>query len=371
MTSTTWVDSLLRGQTPSWAEIGASRQGVLDSCQSFEVDALVHDRLARGQPGHDWPLDVCRELEHRSHAAAARELVRNVEIQRVLEQLAARQIFPIVFKGAALAYVVYDSPAARPHADVDLLVAREQIETVRTVLSAAGYQEPPLSDGELLFCQFQMTNCDRFGIRHVFDIHWKISTQTLFADVLTYDEIAAESVPLTALGCHARTTSAPHALILACIHPVMHHRNYPRLIWLCDIDRLARRMSAEALRRFAAIAVDRGVAHICLRQLQIVAERLGTPLSNDVMTMLATAAAAEPSAAYLRPGRRWHHELVSNLRSLSRWRDRVRLVREVVLPSPQYMLDIYHLRPAARAVLPVLYLHRCLSGLVKIARKQK
>jgi len=288
VTSLTWVDSLLRGQTPSWADVGASRQGVLDSCASFEVDALVHERLTRGRPGHDWPPEVCRELEHRSHAAAARELVRNVEIQRVLEHLAARQIFPIVFKGAALAYVVYDSPASRPHADVDLLVAREEIETVRNVLSAAGYQEPPLSDGELLFCQFQMTTCDRFGVLHVFDIHWKISTQTLFADVLTYDEIAIEAVPLPALGRHARTTSGPHALILACIHPVMHHRNYQRLIWLCDIDRLARLMSPEALHRFATVAVNRGIAHICLRQLETAIERLATPLPDDVIALLAT-----------------------------------------------------------------------------------
>lgn len=367
----TWVDSLLRGHTPSWADVGASRQGVLDACESFEVDALVHDRLTRGQPWHDWPLDVCRELALRSHAAAARELLRNGEIQRVLEQLAASQIFPIVFKGAALAYVAYDSPASRPHADVDLLVAREEIETVRTVLSAAGYEEPPFSDGELLFCQFQMTKCDRFGVLHVFDIHWKISTQALFADVLTYDEIAAESMPLTALGRHARTTSGPHALILACIHPVMHHRNYPRLIWLCDVDRLARLMSPEALHRFAAIAVDRGVAQICLRQLQAVVARLATPVSDDVMAMLVTSSSLEPSTAFLRPGRRWHHELVSNLRSLTGWRDRARFLREVVLPSPQYMLDIYQLGPGARAALPALYLHRCLSGLVKIALKKK
>jgi hypothetical protein len=160
-------------------------------------------------------------------------------------------------------------------------------------------------------------------------------------------------------------------LILACIHPVMHHRNYPRLIWLCDVDRLVRLLSPESLHRFAAIAVDRGVAQICLRQLQAVVARLATPVSDDVMAMLVTSSSLEPSTAYLRPGRRWHHELVSNLRSLTGWRDRARFLREVVLPSPQYMLDIYQLGPGARAALPALYLHRCLSGLIKIALKEK
>jgi len=366
----TWVDSLLRGQTPSWADVGASRQSVLAACESFEIGGLVHDGLRNAPTEHDWPADVCRELEDRSRAAAARTLVRIAEIQRVLARLAARQIYPIVFKGAALAHLVYDSPGSRPHADVDFLVAREEIEIVRDVLAAAGYREPPLSDGELVFCQFQMTTSDRFGVLHVLDIHWKVSTQTLFADVLTYDEIAAEAAPLSALGPHARTTSAPHALILACIHPVMHHRNHQRLIWLCDIDRLARRMSPAALHRFAMIAVARGVGSICLRQLQTVHERLATPLPDDVMAILSTSS-GEASTVYLRPGRRWHDELISNLRGLGDWSDRLRLVREVVMPSPRYMFDIYHVGFGGRVLLPALYIHRCLNGVVKIIRGRK
>ena len=366
-----WVDSLLCGQTPSWTDIGASRESVLDSCESLEVAALVHDRLRRSAAEHDWPADVCRELEDRSRTAAARELLRIVETQRILELLAARQVYPIVFKGAALAHIVYDSPASRPHADVDFLVARDEIETVRDVLTAAGYREPPLSDGELVFCQFQMTTCDRFGVLHIFDIHWKISTQTLFADMLTYDEIATESVPLAALGRHARTTSGPHALILACIHPVMHHRNYQRLIWLCDIDRLARRMSPAAFHQFATLAVDRGVATICQRQLRTVKARLATPLPDDVMATLARSSCAEASTVYLRPGRRWHNELVSNLRALNSWSDRRRLLREVFLPSPQYMLETYRVGSAGRALLPALYIHRCVNGVMKILLGQK
>ena len=361
-----WVDALLRGHTPSWTDVGASPLRVVNCCESLEVVALVHDRLRRGTTEHNWPSDVCDALENRSRMAAAQELVRIVETQRVLELLAARRVFPIVFKGAALAHIVYDSPASRPHADIDLLVTRDEIQTVRDVLSAAGYREPPLSDGELIFCQFQMAMRDRFGIHHVFDIHWKISMQTLFADVLTYDEIVAESVPLAALGRHARTTSGPHALILACIHPVMHHRNYPRLIWLCDIDRLVRRMSPAALHRFATIALDRGVVNICLRQLRAVHERFATPIPDDVIGALGRCSSAESSAVYLRPGRRWHHELVSNLRGLGNWTDRARLLREVLLPSPHYVLETYQLGAAGRALLPALYIHRCMKGAVNI-----
>jgi putative nucleotidyltransferase-like protein len=371
MTTMAWVDSLLSGQPPSWSEVGAGNRTVLDTCEALEVSALVHDHLTRCGLEHDWPIAICCQLQDRARAAAARELVRIAEVRRVLERLAARQVYPIVFKGAALAHIVYDSPASRPHADVDLLVARDEIETIREVLAAAGYSEPPLSDGEFVFCQFQMTRRDRFGLSHVFDIHWKISTQTLFADVLGYGEIAADSVPLATLGPHARTASGPHALILACIHPVMHHRNFPRLIWLCDIDRLVRRLPATALHRFAAIAVDRRVSQICAGQLHVVAERFGTPLSDDMMAMLTSSSSAEPSMVYLRAGRRWHDELYSNVRGLSAWRDRLQLLREVFLPNTQYMLEAYRLGPRGRVLLPALYIHRCMSGAMKIVLGRK
>ena len=371
MTTTAWVDSLLRGEAPSWSDVAASERTVLDTCESLEVSALVHDRLTRGGAEHDWPTDLCDQLKDRARSAAGRELTRIGEIQRVLERLAARQVYPIVFKGAALAHIAYDSPASRPHADIDFLVARGEIETVREVLAAAGYSEPILSAGELVFRQFQMARRDRFGMTHVFDVHWSISTQTLFADVLGYDEVAAESVPLAALGPHARTMSGPHALMLACIHPVMHHRNSPRMIWLCDIDRLVRRLPAAALHRFAAIAVERRVSTICARQLQSVNQRFGTPLPADVMATLTTSSSVEPSIAYLRAGRRWHDELLSNVRGLSGWRDRLRLLREVFLPNVEYMLETYHLTSSGRVLLPALYIHRCMNGALKILVRRK
>ena len=35
-----------------------------------------------------------------------------------------------------------------------------------------------------LFSQFEVQKIDRFGVAHAFDVHWRISTQPVFADVL-------------------------------------------------------------------------------------------------------------------------------------------------------------------------------------------
>jgi hypothetical protein len=366
MRSIACLDEIVHGQLPRWAQVNASAEEFLECCAALEMSELVHDRLVRGRAETDWPDEVRRELERRARVAAARELVRAREITCVLDALAARQVFPIILKGAALAYSVYGSPLIRPHVDTDLLIARDQIAIVRDVLEGRHYFEPPLTDGELVFCQFHMAKIDAFGTGHVFDVHWKISTQTLFADLLTYDELLGGRVAVPALGAHARTASAIHALLLACIHPVMHHRNADRLIWFCDIDLLVRRLADEELRCFAQLAISKQVAAICARQLSIASERFHTPVPSHVIDTLTRASAGEPTAVYLRPQRRWHQELFWNIRNHRRWIDRLRLIREVFFPNAQYMLHAYRLGSRGTVLLPALYVHRCVYGAFKI-----
>ncbi|HTH00937.1 MAG TPA: nucleotidyltransferase family protein [Vicinamibacterales bacterium] len=309
-----------------------------------------------------------REVPPRS--VVARELIRAHEITHVLDALAARKVFPILLKGAALAYTVYPSPAMRPRVDTDLLVARDHIAVVRDVLSRRGYVEPPMTDGELVLGQMQMLKVDAFDVEHVFDIHWRISSQTLFADLLTYEELQIDCLGVPALGAHARTASDSHALLLACVHPVMHHHNTDRLIWFSDIDLLARRLPGDEFRGFARLALTKKVTGICLRQLTIAEERFHTPIPSDVMDML-TSSPAEPTAVYLRPHRRWHHELLWNIRNLRAGSDRLQLLREVLFPSARYMLDAYHVGARGVVLLPALYVHRCAYGAFKILTGRK
>lgn len=300
------------------------------------------------------------------HDSVATELVRAHEVAQLLESLASRRVFPILLKGAALAYTVYPSPSMRPRVDTDLLIARDQIAATREVLAHRGYVDVLMTGGEFVFGQFHMTKVDGWGIDHVFDIHWRISSQSLFARLLTYDEVRASAVTVPALGPHGRAPASVHALLLACVHPVMHHRNTQRPIWFRDIDLLVRRMSDEELHRFARLAVDKRMARICAHQLSIAIEQFDSPVPPAVISLLRSAPLTEPAAVYLRRHRRWHHELFWNVRNLQRWGDRLRLLREVLFPSADYMLDAYHLGTGGIVLLPALYAHRCVYGAFKI-----
>jgi hypothetical protein len=365
--------AVIRGDEVSWRSFGATPDELLEMCHEHDVVGLLHQSLTDAQRNRDWPKEFREDLARRARVDAAREMLRRREILAALNALAARNVFPILLKGTPLAYGVYPEPALRPRTDTDLLVRHEQIDLVRDAMSGLGYLPTPYCEGELLFCQFEMRKDDAFGVDHAFDVHWKISTQSLFKELLTYDELAAEAQPVPALGPHARTPGPLHALLVACVHPVMHHRNIERLIWVHDIHLLASRLGDSDLDRFADLAIAKHVAALCAHGLATTRKRFPSANLDRTIARLAASRQTESSAAYLCPDRRWHHELIANLRGLPRWRDRLQLLREVALPAPGYMLNAYEgpvCEPGA-ALLPMLYIHRLVRGVWKIAVGRK
>lgn len=364
--------TLLRSGAGRWDDLGLTPAEFLDACVTRDITGLVHERLDADQPA-DWPLTIRETLSGRARADAARELVHRKETAAVLKALDAHRIRPILFKGTALAYDVYRAPHLRPRSDTDLLVPRSHVESTRQILESLGYFSTVYCDGELLFCQFELQKHDEFGINHALDVHWKISTQSIFADLLTYEELEAQARPVPALGPHARCAGPLHALLLACLHPVMHHRNAECLIWIYDVHLIASRLSTAELDRFVELARSKRVLAICAHVLATSRARFGTCLSAPLTRMLDAAPSDEPTAVYLEEDRRWHNELFANLSGLPRWRDRVRLLREVLLPAPTYIRRAYGVSPGSLStlLLPLLYIHRSVRGGLNVLAGRK
>lgn len=360
---TTALAALLVGETTAWNGLAASDVEILETCATHGIGPLVSRNL-QARTDCDWPATVRDALADLARGAVAREALACRELTAVLAALARVGVHPVLLKGAGLAYSLYEEPHLRPRCDTDMIVPRAAIDTARDALLGIGYQTQPFCDGELLFHQLPLRKTEPFGAIHRVDLHWKISTETVFADVLTFDTLAEAAIPVPALGPHARTAGRIHALVLACIHTVMHHRNEERLIWLFDIHALATRLPPADFSRFAELAITSRVATVCAHSLTLARARFDTAIPAASLARLGAPRDTEATSVYLRPARRWRHELVSNLRGLTRWRDRRRLLREVLLPAPSYMLAAYGLSGTSRGalLLPFLYLHRCLRG---------
>jgi hypothetical protein len=357
------------GESATQPPVSSEDLGAL--CEAEELNALVYQRVAVWPGDPEWSAQVLALVGARAHADVAAELLRGAEIRRVLRALAEAGVRPILMKGAALAYTVYSSPAARARSDTDLLIAEHQVDRTRAVLASLDYGfAVHCSD---LFSQFEAQKLDRFGVHHVFDVHWKISTQPVFENLLTYKEALARAQPVPALGDAALALEDVDALMVACVHPTMHHRNDEPVLWVYDVHLLAARLSSRQWEAFGALARSKRVAAVCLHRLHRAQALLGTDVPDAVLSALATSRQREPSAAYLASERRWHDELASSVAALPSLGARARLLRKVVLPDRDYVLDSYGLRgkPFVALLLPALYVHRIARGMRRILAGEK
>jgi hypothetical protein len=286
------------------------------------------------------------------------EAVRLIETRRVLQALADAGVPALVIKGTALAYTRYANPWLRPRFDTDLLVAREDALRARRVLERLGYIEPPFISGELLMHQADYRR-DYRGIQHRCDLHWRTTNPAMFAELFPFDEVARRAQPIAALGPTALTLDTADALLLACVHRVAHHRG-DRLIWLYDVHLLARALDADSTDRFANVVRHHAVHAICADTVRAARRLFGTALTPKIESLEDTETGPEPSAVFLRAERRPVNTLLWDLRALGSWKDRVRLLREHLLPPVTYIRRVYGV--SSRWVLPFCYAHRAVTG---------
>ncbi len=366
--------TLLRGKPLAWDRVGCDPSAFLEACRTEETWGLVYHRMRETPEFSSWPAVVREALEGASRTAVARELLVQRELTRVLDTLGAQSVHPVLFKGSALAYTLYPHPSLRSRSDTDLLIREADTHAVRETLRALGYTPSLLCDGELLFRQFELVRDDEFGVSHALDFHWAISTQAVFADVFIYQELSAQAVPVPPLGPNARAPATVDALLLALIHPAMHHKNEQRLLWVYDVHLLAKALDPGGFNELVNRATPKGIAAVCAHGLRVSRDCFGTAIPPGVLDRLAAAPVSEqPSAAYLAPARSWANETASNLRGLPRWSDRLRLLKEIALPSPRYMLQAYGVGDSGlgKALLPALYLHRGVRGVWRVMSGRK
>lgn len=360
----------LAGGSRTWTDLRISETELQHLCDAEDLAPLCVHVLARSAQTAGWPGSLVEDLTARVRGQTVAEMVRQLEIGAVLSALAQSGVTPILMKGTAVAYTVYDSPALRPREDTDVLIAEADSNTTRKVLASRGYTATPQCHD--LFCQFEMQRTDQFGVTHAFDIHWEISTQPVFRAVMTHRDALARAQPVAPLGPDALALGRLDALLLACVHPVMHHRGEPRAVWLYDMHLLARTLSTEEVEAFIAQARQAAVASVCARQLRRARTMFGTALPDRLVERLEEAS-DEPSAQYLASQRTWRHELMSSVRALPSLASRLQLLRGVLAPPSDYMLAAYGLRGKALGVwlLPALYVHRNLRGAWKVLAGKK
>jgi hypothetical protein len=337
------------------ARAGALSDAEIATARRHRVHLLIADALTRSHGETDWGATIGRELRTSAVLHTRREAV----LSAALDRLHAANVEVLLLKGAGLAYLAYEAPYLRPRVDTDLLIRREALEPAHAALIADGWTKGLESDAELASTQRHYTKTLDGGREEHIDLHWRVANPPGFARVLSFDELAARAIPVAPLGAVARTLSIPDALFLACVHLVAHHADDIHLIWLVDIERLSRMLTADDRRHFLALAARESMCAVCRHALMVTEGWLGTGAAAAIAADLPPDTVVEPSARWLRGGSR-AARLGTELAALATWRERVTLLREHLFPSTAYLRAKYPRCP--ERLLPVAALHRILAG---------
>ena len=181
------MGAVLRGENPVWPDEANPEliDVFLQRSEYHGVQALLYERL-HGLPG--WPQTLLAALHRQAIAGTMWELRHQQVIAEILVALAGIGIHPVLFKGTALAYSLYDSPALRTRGDTDLIIPLHERERVLDVLASLGFARV-LELGELMSYQACLTREAPGGGEHTLDLHWKINNSELLSRLFHYDEL--------------------------------------------------------------------------------------------------------------------------------------------------------------------------------------
>lgn len=350
----------LRGQPQSWAwDSDAAADAVFTRARLHGVVALLH-----AQPStRAWPQRFIHACRLEAQALAMWELRHQAVLNETLRALAEDGTQPLLIKGTPLAYTLYDDPALRTRSDTDLLMPPSAAATAERTLFRLGFDRIPSAPSYQATYSLRLAD----GTSHALDVHWQINNSELLARLLPYDELMRVAQPVAALDAYALMPSLTHSLLIACMHRATHrhnpyhvagesHHEPDRLIWLRDIDLLARALHPHQWHEFESIAKTKGMPATCLEGLQLAARSFHTPLPDALASLAATCGRAD---RYLQSGPVHQHWL--DFLALGSTPARAHWLRNLAFPPEPYMRAKY----PGGGWLPWLYLRRAAAGAAK------
>ncbi len=289
-----WLGDALRVDGAGLAAAPDDLIAVLPALDAHGLLPLLYLRLRDSSPG---PLSppVMQALAEAFQASVLRTYLMESELARITAALAAREVPVALTKGAATGRTVYDSPAARPVNDLDLLIPATRAEDAAEALIPLGYQRHgPPGSGRLgrwqrrYRSELQMVCTVPDRKRLLVEFHWSLVELPYFIERIPMQDIWATARPFESPP--GAFLPDPASLFLhSCAHLALHHSRDLRLIWLVDIDRLARWSELDW-----AVVVERverwGLGLAVQRVLAAATGWVGTPAPADVTARLAEMA---------------------------------------------------------------------------------
>lgn len=354
----------------SWPLID-DEAGFTDYLKSNGICCLLLDSLEEDHKTALLPKGVVNRLREYRRIQSVKELSSKENLKRTIALLGSSDVDCLILKGSALAYSLYKRPYHRIHGDTDILIRPADKDTVDTLLSASGYKRSVNVSGSLISHQNTYSKTE-MGIRHDYDVHWKISNRNAYADLFDFEALYTERRSVPSLGDHASRLCSIDALLHAIIH---YYGHYPgdreRLIWVYDIHLLCTRLNPDQWHTFLEKSRQKKLDPLVLDALLLTRKTFRTRLPDIVLRKLMQSPVRLNEIEQRRlTATRWTRiEQFKSDWAVLNFAQRCRLLKEYLLPPGEFILQQNH--STNRMLLPYFYIKRILAGGLSVIRKPR
>jgi hypothetical protein len=337
---------------------------ILKKASSQGISPLLYYNLKDKEAVPDKIKERLREIYYSN---SARNMLLLSKLGEVLKTFNEAKIQVIVLKGAALLETVYSNIGLRPIADLDLLVHKKDLSEIKDSLNKLGYQnskaypEDFFKEGAMIDLHWDLMNITRVGSRGK---AYEIELNNFWEN--------SERVKIS--GAQTQVLSPEHLLIDLCLHLTLHH-GLSRLIWFTDILEVIRFYREKIdwdkfIREAKGYKVEKAIYYTFFYTKEI----LGDSAPEVVLERLKPLKKSFLEKKFL--DLILNNEQIENVRffltliMMRNFLDKIKFLREIVLPSPKVLTAIYSI-PPSKIVLPYYLRHfqRILSTTFKAARK--
>lgn len=304
-----WLATALTDRpTPLSAPPAADWQEVMPALHGHGVLPMLYPRLRRSERWQELAATTQAALADAFRFNAIRTFLLDEELARIGTSLAADGIPMMMLKGLATARLLYGSAAERTVNDMDLLVPQADVGRALKLLRGLGYQQQGLTVvgawQRRYHCEVALVGAQRLLV----EVHWSLVESPYHIDRIDMATVWRGRKPAAHLP-NAWTPDPATLLVHSAAHLALHHSRQLRLVWLVDLDRLARLPQMdwdEVLNRAQQWRLELAVQ----AALAATTRWLETPMPASVAASLA-ASAVDPAGSILwgvgdeRPGRAW------------------------------------------------------------------
>jgi hypothetical protein len=251
---------------------------VFKAAVAHSVESLLYHHLLKigfklppaiEERAHRWQMIKEVWQAHAHHA-----------LEEALTALESASVPAAALKGPILGERVYPDPRMRLSADLDLLVASNDLDKAAAALKKIGYGPAKESEDRFLRKYHYHILLSR-SCPPVIELHFRLS-DGFGVRMAAEDFLSRSRVHRTTAGAPVRVLSPEDEMLYLCVHAAGHR--FIRLSWLCDIKLLLRRYSDLDWTALAERARSLHVLTAVLFACEMLRSRLAvrTPL-NDAM----------------------------------------------------------------------------------------